>query len=192
MRRLIAAFKVSLDLKYQGPGNYADWADGWSDDYGLTPTIDACILGGGTYPGYEGYWSAMMAHPTEPSPMTGQVATAKELEWARVIPTLPHYVLSRSDFAPKWSNAKVIGSADAVADMKAQTGRDIYLMGGGRVFQTLLDKLLVDEVRLIVHPVLAGGSNDLFTEKMDRRSGTLVEARELGAGKVGLTYRLSL
>ena len=48
MRKVIAAFKISADGKYAGPGGYPDWVDGWPDDYGpwLTTQIDACVLGG--------------------------------------------------------------------------------------------------------------------------------------------------
>lgn len=55
MRKLIAAFKTTIDSKIEGSEGFADWVDTWSDDYGLTPQIDACILGAGMYPGYEMY-----------------------------------------------------------------------------------------------------------------------------------------
>ena len=45
MRKLIAGMKLSVDGKIEGPGGYADWVEGWSDDYGLTSQIDACLLG---------------------------------------------------------------------------------------------------------------------------------------------------
>jgi NAD(P)-dependent dehydrogenase (short-subunit alcohol dehydrogenase family) len=53
MRKLIAAMKASLDGKIERTDGPADWVNAWSDDYGLTPQIDACILGGGMYPLYE-------------------------------------------------------------------------------------------------------------------------------------------
>jgi len=55
MRSLIAAMKISIDGKMQGPEGTADWVEAWSEDFGLTPRIDACLLGGGMYPGYETY-----------------------------------------------------------------------------------------------------------------------------------------
>ena len=45
MRKLIAGMKISVDGKMEGPEGMADWVDAWSDDYGLTPQIDACLLG---------------------------------------------------------------------------------------------------------------------------------------------------
>jgi hypothetical protein len=50
MRKLIAGMKTSLDGKIEGPDGMADWAQAWSDDYGLTPQIDACVLGGRDVP----------------------------------------------------------------------------------------------------------------------------------------------
>jgi hypothetical protein len=52
MRKLIAAFKTSVDGKIEGPEGFADWVEAWSEDYGLSAQIDACLLGGAMYPGY--------------------------------------------------------------------------------------------------------------------------------------------
>jgi hypothetical protein len=50
MRKLIAGMKMSVDGKIEGPEHGADWVEAWSEDYGLTPQIDACLLGGGYVP----------------------------------------------------------------------------------------------------------------------------------------------
>lgn len=50
MRRLITGMKMSLDGRIEGPQGYADWVQAWSEDYGITQQIDACVLGGGMYP----------------------------------------------------------------------------------------------------------------------------------------------
>jgi hypothetical protein len=55
MRQLIAAMRLSLDGRSEGPEGYADWVDAWSEDYGITHRVDACLLGGHMYPGYEQY-----------------------------------------------------------------------------------------------------------------------------------------
>ena len=47
MRKLIAGMKISVDGKMEGPEGTADWVKAWSDDYGLAPQIDACVLGDG-------------------------------------------------------------------------------------------------------------------------------------------------
>jgi hypothetical protein len=94
MRSLIAAMKVSIDGKMQGPEGTADWVEAWSEDFGLTPRIDACLLGGGMYPGYETYWTAIRTQPDNPVWITGARPTPAEHEWAWLTETLPHYVLS--------------------------------------------------------------------------------------------------
>ena len=75
MRKVIAAFKISADGKYAGPGGYPDWVDGWPDDYGpwLTTQIDACVLGGQMYPMYEQYWTRVQDAPDEIHPLSGRV-----------------------------------------------------------------------------------------------------------------------
>ena len=59
MRKLITGMKLSLDGKIEGAEGYADWVEAWQDDYGLMPQVDACVLGGGMYPVYEQYWTAV-------------------------------------------------------------------------------------------------------------------------------------
>jgi len=49
MRKLIAGMKISVDGKMEGR-THRDWVEAWSDDYGVTPQVDACLLGGGMYP----------------------------------------------------------------------------------------------------------------------------------------------
>lgn len=190
MRKLISAMKVSLDMKFQGPDGYADWVDAWSDDYDLTDQIDACVLGGRMYRGYEQYWSAMMAKPDEALPMTGQMASSDELAWARALPSLPHYVLSQSLTTTGWSNTEIIRSVADVEALKRQPGKDIYLMGGGKMLNLLLEAGVVDELRLIVFPLLAGGPDDLFGASEGRRRAELTASRELSEGRIRLDYRL--
>jgi dihydrofolate reductase len=191
MRKLISAFKVSLDMKFQGPGDYADWVPAWSEDYDLGDSIDACILGGAMYRGYEGYWSAMRADPTGPSPMTGTVPTPGELVWSGRIPTSPHYVLTRTMSEAKWPNTRFFSHADQIAELKQQDGKDIYLMGGGAMLKALMALGLVDELRLIVYPTTAGGTNDLFTDEALRQPLTLLNSQRLDGGLLRLDYAIA-
>jgi dihydrofolate reductase len=188
MRKLIAGFKVSLDGKIEGAQGFADWVDAWSEDYGLTDAIDACLIGAGMYPGYEGYWSAMQAAPDTPLPMTGKLPTAKELEWARFAAKTPHYVLSTTLKEKQWANTTFLRSTDEVAALKNMPGKEIYLMGGGRLAASLLDAGLMDEFRLIVHPILAGEGKALFGTLKQRHALVLKEQRLLGEGRLALMY----
>lgn len=162
MRKLIAGMKVSLDEKIEGPDGYADWVEAWSEDYGLTPQIDACLLGGGMYRGYEQYWTALGNGPDKPLPMTGKLPTPAEIAWAGFIRETPHYVLSNTLTSALWPNTHVVRSVDDIVALKQQAGKDIYLIGGARTTGSLIDAGLVDELRMIVHPLIAGGGKALF------------------------------
>jgi hypothetical protein len=72
VRKLIAAFRVSLDGFVEGPDGANDWVDTWEDTFNLMPQVDAMVLGGGMYPGYEQYWSAVHADPQGSLPFTGK------------------------------------------------------------------------------------------------------------------------
>ena len=190
MRKLIAAMKTSVDGKIEGPEGYADWVDTWTDDYGLTPQIDACLLGGHMYPGYEQYWSAMQGEPDKPLPMTGRLPTAQELEWARFAAATPHYVLSSTLTSAAWPGTRFLRGVDDVAALKRQAGKDIYLMGGAQVVTRLIDAGLVDELRLIVYPLLAGQGKPLFTTSIRRRFD-LLKTDSMTGGRVALVYGLA-
>ena len=69
----VSAF--SIDGKTEGPAGYADWVEAWSDDYGLTAQVDACVLGGRMYPSYEQYWTAIHSQREGPRPPRPQQRT---------------------------------------------------------------------------------------------------------------------
>jgi dihydrofolate reductase len=191
MRKLIAGMKISLDGKYEGADGMADWVEAWSNDYDVLPEIDACILGAGMYSGYEGYWTGIQNEPEKPAWITGTAPTAGEREWARVAAKLPHYVLSSKPTSVKWPNTRQLRSLDDVAALKSQPGKSLYLVGGGRTTAGLIDAGLVDELRLIVYPVIAGNGKELFAGAARRRALELKTAKTLDAGKVFLTYGIS-
>lgn len=190
MRKLISGMKISLDGRVEGPDGYADWVTAWSEDYGITPHIDACLLGGGMYPGYEQYWTAMRQSPGAPLPMTGEMPTDEEVKWARLIPNIPHYVLSSTLTSALWANTRFMRSTDEVAQLKQAPGKDIYLVGGARITATLIDAGLVDEIRLIVHPLLAGSGKRLFDGLGQRRALRLLDAKPVKDDLVQLSYAL--
>lgn len=188
MRKLIAGMKISVDGKTEGPEGFADWVDAWSEDYGLMPQIDACLLGAGMYPGYEQYWTAIQTHPDQPLPMTGKLATPAELLWARFARETPHYVLSSGATSAAWPGTRFVRSLDGVAALKQQPGKDIYLMGGARIVASLTDAGLVDELRLIVCPLIAGAGRPLFETTRHRCGLRLQGASPLEGGQVRLVY----
>ena len=188
MRKLIAGFKASVDGKIEGPEGYADWVAAWSEDYGLTQQIDACVIGGGMYPGYEKYWTAIQNAGDQPLPMTGQFPTPEETKWGLFAARTPHYVLSTTLTHSQWPNTSFLRSLEDVASLKQGPGKDIYLMGGARVASALIDAGLVDELRLIVHPLIAGPGKALFATTARRHKLELRKAQQLGGGLVNLIY----
>src|SRR3982750_3169395 len=108
MRRLIAGMKISVDGKTEAADGMADWVQAWSEDFGLMPQIDACVLGAGMYPGYERYWTAIRNEPDKPAWITGKPPTPAEIEWATFVTRTPHYVLSSTLAAPGWPQTQLI------------------------------------------------------------------------------------
>lgn len=189
MRKLIAGFKTSVDGKIEGPDGFADWVEAWSEDYGLSSQIDACLLGGAMYPGYEAYWSSMQQNdPNQPLPMTGKLPIPAELEWARFAARTPHYVLSNTLTSALWPSTKFLRRLEDIAALKTQPGKDIYLMGGARITTSLLDAGLVDEIRLIVYPLIAGKGKALFAATDSRRGLELRKFERLQDGRLSLIY----
>jgi dihydrofolate reductase len=190
MRKLIAAMKVSLDGRSEGAEGYADWVDAWSEDYGLLERVDACLLGGRMYPGYEQYWTAIRQAPDQPLPMTGKLPHAAELRWSEFAQRTPHYVLSTTLKAVNWSQTHLLQHADAVRDLKAQAGKDIYLMGGASLVGSMLDAGLVDEIHCIVYPLLVGQAKGPFDRLMHRRELKLLGQRPVSEGLIHLAYQV--
>lgn len=162
MRKLIAGMKISVDGKIEGSENVADWVKAWSEDYGLTSEIDACLLGGGMYPGYEKYWTAIQDEPEKPVWITSNTPTPAEIEWSQFVAQTPHYVLSNTLTLALWQNTSFVRGLEEIANLKQKPGKNIYLVGGAQTTASLIDSGLVDELRLIVYPLIAGEGKTLF------------------------------
>ena len=104
--------------------------------------------------------------------------------------TIRKYVFSATLASAEWSNSTIV-RGDALAEVtkiKEQDGRDLALFGHGRLAQTLLEKGLIDELRLSIHPVLAGAGLPQFTNG-DKTRLTLVSAKTFATGVVVLSYQ---
>jgi dihydrofolate reductase len=190
MRKLIAAMRLSLDGRSEGSEGYADWVQAWSDDYGLMGRIDACLLGGRMYPGYENYWSAIRNAPDRPLPMTGRLPQPAERAWSDFAQRTPHYVLSATLPSAAWPQTRLLRHVDEVRELKAREGRDIYLMGGATLIGNLLDLGLVDEMHYILYPLIAGPARGPFERLTRRQDLRLVGQRPLGDQLIHLAYEV--
>ena len=190
MRKLIAGMKMALDGRVAGPEGVADWVDGWSEDFGITPQVDACLLGAGMYPSYEQYWTEIQNEPAGRHPFTGEVPTQGEVEWARFAAKTPHYVLAGSLASAQWPQTSFVRTLDEIESLKQRSGKDIYLIGGARTTASLIDAGLVDELRLLVYPLIAGEGTDLFATHGNRRGLQLRKVEQLADGRLSLNYEL--
>ena len=191
MRKLVAGMKISADGKFGGPDGYADWVEAWSDDYGLIPRVDACLLGAGMYPGYEGYWTAIEHDPDKVLPTTGRPPTLDEIEYARFAARTPHYVLSGTLSSALWPKTRFVRGLDEIATLKRQPGEDIFLVGGGRTTASLIETGLVDELRLIIYPLIAGEGKALFATTQRRRGLERRKVQRLQGGRLSLIYEIN-
>ncbi len=169
MRRIISAMQVSLDGFIEGPGQDVSWISGWEDPFDVTADVDACLLGATMYPGYEEYWSAILANPSAELELTGRRPTPGEIAYAQFAARTPHYVLSTTLDGAAWDNTHIIRSVDEVDELRRRPGKGIHAVGGAALIQSLLNRKLVDEVRLAIHPIVLGAGTPLFRDVERRR-----------------------
>jgi dihydrofolate reductase len=190
-RPFIAAMHVTLDGYSLGPDGQADWVDSWADGLALLPHVDAFVLGAGMFPGYEAFWAAIRDNPAAVGEWLGRDPYPREIEYARVAAETPHLVLSTTLENATWPTARIVRDLDELRAFKAQPGGPVYVVGGAALLRSLLDAGLLDELRLIVHPVAIGGGAALFDGIVRRQELELIDSERTTAGLVNLTYRVA-
>jgi dihydrofolate reductase len=90
-----------------------------------------------------------------------------------------------------WPNTNIIGGLEEIATLKQQPGKDIYLVGGTRTTASIIDAGLVNELRVIVHPLIAGEAKALFAATKHRSGLKLRNIQELSDGRTGLIYGIN-
>ena len=189
-RTMIAALQISLDGFMQGPHGEKDWVDSWADAIQLIPDVDTFVLGGHMYPGYGEYWESIYANPDRVPPFQERIPSKGEVEYARLAVRTPHIVLSSTLERVSWPAAKIIRDVAELRTLKNQPGKNVYVVGGATLVASLLNEDLIDELRLIVHPVVLGKGQGLFSGVTKRLSLNLVQATSTDSGTVILTYRI--
>src|SRR3954463_7689924 len=111
-------------------------------------------------------------------------------ELADRLNSMPKYVVSSTLEDPDWSNSTVLGGdiVTEVTKLKQELDGEIVVPASYQLGRTLIEHDLVDELRLVVFPVVLGSGERLFGETGDQKPRRLVEARAIGAGLVHLTY----
>jgi len=193
MRKIIAALQVSVDGFIEGPKGELDWAimedeETWRDVFAMLESVDTCILGRVMYPDYEQYWLAVLANPTGSLPLSRKSATKNEIAYARWADKTPHIVVSKTLAEVEWKTARIVRDVEEIRKLKQQPGKDMYVVGGATLVSSLMNAGLIDEVKVMVNPVILGGGKALFKDVNERKSLELVRTRPLKSGKVSLTY----
>ena len=188
-RPMIAALQVSLDGFTQGPNGEKDWVDSWADAIQLIPDVDTFVLGGHMYPDYGKYWEAIYDNPDRLAPFQDRVPSKNEVAYARLAARTPHVVLSTTLKHVSWPAARIIRDVAELRALKGQPGKNMYVVGGATLVASLLNEELIDELRLIVHPVVLGKGQALFSGVNNRLSLNLVEAKPTASGRLVVTYR---
>lgn len=188
MRKIIVALQVSLDGFIEGPDGELDWVNSWEDGFGLMEQVDGFVLGGGMYPGYETYWSAIIANPTGVLEFTGRPPREGEIAYAARASQMPHVVLSTTLQSAQWPVTRIVRHIAGIREFKAAPGKDIHAIGGAAFVSSLFNDGLVDELRLLVHPIVLGAGKPLFGNVRARHTVVLRRAEPLQGGVVRLTY----
>jgi dihydrofolate reductase len=184
--RIVVTEFVSLDGVVEAPGGGEDFRHGgWSfeinrgegDKFKLDETMssEALLLGRVTYEGFAAAWPSR----------------TDEAGFADKFNSMPKYVVSSTLEDPEWNNTTVLEGdvAEEVAKLKREHDGDIVVHGSPSLVQTLLERDLVEELRLMVFPVVLGSGKRLFGETTDKKPLRLVDSKVVGDGVAILIYQ---
>jgi dihydrofolate reductase len=190
-RALISAMQVTLDGYILGPEGEADWVDSWADGLALLPPVDAFVLGGGMFGRYEQFWAAILDGTGAAPDMLGRAPYPREITYARLAAETPHLVLSTTITDTSWPTARIVRDIEEIRGLTQQPGNAVYVVGGPGLVASLINADLLDELHLIVHPVVTGGGTALFGGLAERHALEFVSAEPAASGRLHLTYRLA-
>ena len=183
MGRIVVTEFISLDGVMEGPGGGEDYKHvGWTfefnrgeegDQFKLDETRNsaALLLGRRTYEGFAAAWPS------------------REGEFADLFNSMPKYVVSTTLQDPEWNNTTVLKDIDDVRRIKDEIDGDIVVHGSAQLAQGLIENDLVDELRLMVFPIILGTGKRLFGETSDKKPFQLADTKTVGDGVSILTYR---
>jgi dihydrofolate reductase len=174
MRRVVLAVYVSLDGVMEEPAWTAPFFNDELAKYQRDQLFrsDALLLGRVTYEGFAAAWPSM---------------EETEGDFAVRMNTLPKYVATRTPRKLEWNASAIQGDVPAaVAELKRQPGQDILVYGSGELASTLAQHNLIDEYRLMVHPVVLGSGKRLFDGVKDAPALKLADTVTFSSGVVAL------
>jgi dihydrofolate reductase len=180
MRKVVASELVSLDGVMEKP---EEWAFSYSNDEmeeanaaGMAAS-DALLLGRVTYQEFASYWPYQ---------------NSADQPYTDYLNNTPKLVVSTTLQEPlEWQNSTLIKGdvAEEIAKLKRQPGKDITIVGSGALVRLLLADDLLDQLTLMVHPVIVGTAKRLFEEGGDQKALELVDSKTFDTGVLYLTYQ---
>jgi dihydrofolate reductase len=187
MGRIVVTEFVSLDGVMEAPGGGESYKHaGWTfeinrgdegDKFKLDELreAEAQLLGRVTYEGFAAAW------PT----FTDEVGFADKMN------SMPKYVVSSTLKTAEWNNSTILSGdvVEEVKKLKDEVDGVILIAGSARLVQTLIESDLVDELRLMVFPVVLGSGKRLFGDTTDKKPLRLTDSKFVGDGIAILTYQ---
>ncbi len=189
-KELIAVLQTTLDARILDADGRSDWVDSWADGLELLPSVDGFVLGAGMFSGYEPFWAAILEGRVLAGELLGREPYPRELAYAEVAARTEHLVLSTTLAEVAWPSARIVRSTEEIRSFKHDGPGTVYVAGGPTLITSLLDAGLLDELRLIVHPILVGAGQSITGVLGSPQRLELVAAEPSVGGRVALTYRL--
>ena len=177
MRKVVFFNLISLDGYFEGPGRDINWhhVDEEFNEFAIQQTgeFGALLFGRVTYELMAGYW------PTE-------AANRDDPEIARLMNSLPKIVFSNTLDNAEWENTKLVRDniVEEVTTLKEQSGKDIAIFGSSDLAVTFIDLGLIDELRIMINPVVLGDGKTLFSGIKSRLDLNLIKTRTFKSGNV--------
>jgi dihydrofolate reductase len=180
---------MTLDGRILDADGRSDWVDSWADGLELLAPVDGFVLGGGMFSGYEQFWAAMRENPTLVTEMLGREPYPRELAYAEVAAQTEHLVLSTTLVDVTWPSARIVRSVEEIRTFKEDGTGTVYVVGGPTLITSLIGAGLLDELRLIVFPILVGAGQGITGVLGSPQRLELVAAEPTVGGRAVLTYR---
>lgn len=182
MRKLFEFMMTSLDGYHEGPAHELDWHNADNPEFNRFAVeqlaeADTLVFGRVTYEMMASYWPTSEAYRSDP-------------DIAGPMNDLPKLVASRTLERVDWANARLLegDAVERLAELRAGTGGGLLVLGSADLTASLLRAGILDELRVMVSPVVLGAGVPAF-QGADRTSLELVSARPYASGNVLLTYR---
>jgi dihydrofolate reductase len=120
--------------------------------------------------------------------LSDKPATKNEIKYAGWADKTPHIVVSKTLDKAAWNTSRIVRDIEEIRKLKQQRGKNMHVVGGATLVGSLMNAGLIDEVQLMINPLVLGGGKALFKDVKERQALKFVKAKPLESGRVTLTY----